>query len=55
MYFVCNCIVDENLVDVMTEVEDIASHWQQFALVLGMKITSLDEIEMECHGKLMYT
>ena len=53
-YFVCNCIVDDDLVDVMIEVADIVSHWKTFALVLGVKKPSLEEIERKCPGMLMY-
>ena len=39
----------------MTEVVDIASRWDKFALVLGVKKTALEEIERKYRGMLMYT
>ena len=38
----------------MMEVADIASRWKKFALVLGVKKPSLEEIERKCPGMLMY-
>ena len=38
----------------MTEVADIVSEWKAFALVLGVKKPSLEEIERKCPGMLMY-
>ena len=51
LLYKCMCIGVDDLQDVKTEVFDIASRWDSFALALGLRNPAIEQIKTDNSGR----